>query len=183
MTKTIEVNSELQNGSGLRAWIVLLMGALFLLPVCSQATFAQEGTEGIDKGAYHYEGSFDLGYRFVNTLGAKPVYDTFVDERQGPRLLDQTLNVRSLEHQGLLFDNLFVSSFGWGGDPENSVLLHRALRFDVNPAMSLIVHDARPAGDHRDGARYLSGVDVALNGFVNDCTRSPSFRSRLAKGR
>jgi hypothetical protein len=120
MTKTIEVNSQLKNGGGLRAWIFLLMGALLLLPMCSIAASAQDGTEGIDKGPYHYEGSFDLGYRFVNTLGAKPVYDTFVDERQGPRLLNQTLNVRSLEHQGLLFDNLFVTSFGWGGDPENS---------------------------------------------------------------
>src|SRR3954462_9237573 len=109
MTKTIEVNSQLKDGGGLRAWIFLLMGALLLLPMCSVAASAQDGTEGIDKGPYHYEGSFDLGYRFVNTLGAKPVYDTFVDERQGPRLLNQTLNVRSLEHQGLLFDNLFVT--------------------------------------------------------------------------
>ena len=34
--------------------------------------------------------------------------------------LDQTVNVQSRDHQGSLFDNLFFSSFGWGGDPENS---------------------------------------------------------------
>ena len=120
MTKTIDANSQLQIGQGLRATLVSFLGALCVLSMCPIAAFAQDGSEGIDKGAYHYQGSFDLGYRFVNTFGARSVYDTLVDEREGPRLLDQTLNMRSLEHQGLLFDNLFVSSFGWGGDPENS---------------------------------------------------------------
>ncbi len=118
MTKTIEVKSHSQIGSGLPAMFAPFLVLLFLLPL--GAAFAQDGTEGIDKGAYHYQGTFDLGYRLVNTLGARSVYDTFVDEQEGPRLLEQTLNMRSLEHQGLLFDNLFVSSFGWGGDPENS---------------------------------------------------------------
>ena len=120
MTKTMEVNSQLKIGSGLRATFVSFLGVLLLLSLGGIEAFAQDGTEGIDQGAYRYQGSFDLGYRFVNTLGARSVYDTLVDEREGPRLLDQTLNVRSLEHRGLLFDNLFVTSFGWGGDPENS---------------------------------------------------------------
>ncbi len=81
---------------------------------------AQDEPQGIDSGNYHYQGSFELGYRFVNTLGSQNVYDTFVNQQQGPRLLDQTLNVRSLDHEGGLFDTLFLSSFGWGGDPENA---------------------------------------------------------------
>jgi len=113
----IEGNSHLQAAGGLRIRLVPLLAALFALSVPG---FAQDGSEGIDKGAYHYQGSFDLGYRLVNTLGASSVYDTFVDEQQGPRLLDQTVSMRSLNHQGILFDDLFVSSFGWGGDPENS---------------------------------------------------------------
>jgi hypothetical protein len=76
--------------------------------------------EGVENGNYNYQGSAELGYRFVNTNGSDVVYDTFVNQQQGPRFLEQTLNMRSLNHQGFLFDNLFMSSFGWGGDPENA---------------------------------------------------------------
>lgn len=79
--------------------------------------------EGIESGNYHLQGSFELGYRFVNTNGSDAVYDTFVNQRQGPRFFEQTLNMRSLNHQGVLFDNLFLSSFGWGGDPDNATRL------------------------------------------------------------
>ena len=39
--------------------------------------------------------------------------------QQGPRLLDMTLEMRSLNHHGLLFDRLYLSNFGYGGDPNN----------------------------------------------------------------
>ncbi|HTS35439.1 MAG TPA: hypothetical protein VMH04_07200 [Candidatus Solibacter sp.] len=103
-----------------------LVGLFLLLAAfCPGLAFAQSSSskpsEGVDNGDYHYQGSFELGYRFVNNLGSQGVYDTFVNEKQGPRLLSQELNVRSLDHQGMLFDNLFLSSFGWGGDPENAM--------------------------------------------------------------
>ena len=120
MTNTTKTNPSCENNSGLRTIFVIFIAMWLLLAVSRVPACAQDGSEGIDHGPYHYQGSFDLGYRVVNTNGAQGVYDTFVDERQGVRLLEQTLNVRSLEHQGLLFDNLFVSSFGWGGEPENS---------------------------------------------------------------
>ena len=95
--------------------------ALTLLPLLlAMATAQNAGDQGVDNGNYHYQGSFELGYRFVNTNGSQPVYNTFVNEQQGPRLLEQTLNMRSLDHQGGLFDDLFLTSFGWGGDPENA---------------------------------------------------------------
>ena len=34
----------------------------------------------------------------------------------GPRVLDYTLDMRSLNHQGLLFDSLNFSNFGYGRD-------------------------------------------------------------------
>src|SRR5262249_22058374 len=37
----------------------------------------------------------------------------------GPRLLNQTLLMRSPDHTGLLFDDLLVTGFGFGGDPNN----------------------------------------------------------------
>src|SRR5262249_55280540 len=33
------------------------------------------------------------------------------------------LSMRSLNHQGLLFDNFYVTSFGYGGDPNNATRL------------------------------------------------------------
>ncbi|HEY7615792.1 MAG TPA: hypothetical protein VH744_03240, partial [Terriglobales bacterium] len=91
------------------------------LMVCSAA--AQQSTEspeGINNGNYNYQGSIEFGYRFVDVTGSDAIYNTYVNQREGPRLFEQTLSMRSLNHEGVLFDNLFVSSFGWGGDPENA---------------------------------------------------------------
>lgn len=99
------------------------LAALVILPLLLGAAIAQhpdDAVEGVDNGDYHYQGSFEVGYRGVNTNGSQAIYDTFVNQQQGPRVLDQTLNIRSLDHQGMLFDTLFMSSFGWGGDPENA---------------------------------------------------------------
>ena len=51
------------------------------------------------------------------------MYDTLVNLQSGPRILDQTLSMQSLDHQGLLFDDLYLNSFGWGGDPNNALRL------------------------------------------------------------
>ena len=100
-------------------WAVALVLPFALLSAVSGQT-ASSSTDGLENGNYQYQGSFEFGYRFVNTNGSDAIYDTFVNQQQGPRLLDQTLSARSLNHQGGLFDNLFLSSFGWGGDPENA---------------------------------------------------------------
>lgn len=104
--------------------VLVLVAILGLMPALAAAQAPvptpASPSEGIDSGDYNYQGSFDLGYRFVNTNGSQAVFDTFVNQHQGPRLLDQTLSMRSLNHDGILFDNLFLSSFGWGGDPENA---------------------------------------------------------------
>jgi hypothetical protein len=115
MTMTSANQSSWKIRRGLRSGILPMLLAMLPWPVP-----AQQAVEGIDNGNYHYQGSFELGYRFVNTRGSQSVYDTFVNEQQGPRLMEQTLNMRSLDHQGFLFDDLFMTSFGWGGDPENS---------------------------------------------------------------
>lgn len=99
---------------------MLWVGVCLLLLPMATAAQSPTGGEGVDNGNYNYQGSFEFGYRFVNTNGSNAVYDTFVNQQEGPRLLEQTLSMRSLNHEGVLFDNLFVSSFGWGGDPENA---------------------------------------------------------------
>jgi hypothetical protein len=62
-----------------------------------------------------------LGYRATDIDGSGDMYDTLVNLHQGPRLLDETLSMQSLNHQGVLFDDLYINSFGWGGDPNNAL--------------------------------------------------------------
>src|SRR5689334_18208625 len=84
---------------------------------------APEGWEG---GGYTVHQSVEFGYRVADVTGSEQMYNTLVNLRTGPRLLDQSLSMQSKNHDGPLFDNLFLSSFGWGGDPNN------ALRFRLD---------------------------------------------------
>ena len=80
---------------------------------------AQNDGEGKEVGGYQVEQSIELGYRFTDVKGSQQIFDTFINQNEGPRLLEQTLSMRSLNNSGILFDRLSASSFGWGGDPEN----------------------------------------------------------------
>ncbi len=86
---------------------------------------AQEPTEGINSGNYNIKQTIEFGYRFVrdedfkDPRGLRDVYNTFVNLDKGVRLFEHTLEMRSLNHQGWLFDNFYVSSFGYGGDPND----------------------------------------------------------------
>ena len=84
--------------------------------------------EGVERYGYRIHQSVEIGYRGSNLTGSDQMYDTLVNLRAGPRLLDQSLSMQSGSHTGLLFDNLFIDSFGWGGEPNNAL---RA-RVDLN---------------------------------------------------
>jgi hypothetical protein len=112
------IGSWLVSAWVVRFCIVFVVSVMFL--AASSAGQSTTPPEGVDNGNYNYQGSFEFGYRFVDTKGNGSVYDTYVNEQQGPRLLEQTLSMRSLNHQGMLFDTFYWSSFGWGGDPENA---------------------------------------------------------------
>ena len=47
------------------------------------------------------------------------MFNTLVNEHEGPRLFGQTFSMRSETAVGQPFDDLFVNSVGWGGDPNN----------------------------------------------------------------
>ena len=102
------------------AWIFSGLVTLLLF-VTLTAAWPQQAAEeqGIDSGNYNIKQSFEFGYRFTDFTGNQSTYDTFVNLQQGPRLLDMTLEMRSLNHQGLIFDRLYLSNFGYGGDPNN----------------------------------------------------------------
>jgi hypothetical protein len=79
-------------------------------------------------GDFVVKQSFEFGYRAVDVSSQKlnpadptnvSMYDTLVNLHSGPRLLEQTLSLQSPDHNGVLFDDLFVSSFGFGGDPND----------------------------------------------------------------
>jgi hypothetical protein len=74
---------------------------------------------GINQGNYNIKQSIEFGYRFTNTNGNLDTYNTFVNLEQGPRLLDFSTEMRSIDHRGMLFDRFYFSNFGYGGDPNN----------------------------------------------------------------
>jgi hypothetical protein len=96
-----------------------LLSTLMLAAFCIPVSFAQQVDEqkGIDQGNYNIKQSVEFGYRFTDVVGNHQTYDTFVNLQQGPRLLDFSTDMNSLDHHGTLFDHFFFSNFGYGGDP------------------------------------------------------------------
>ena len=74
---------------------------------------------------YTIHQSIDFGGRIVEQYGNESVYDSMVNLQSGPRILDQSLDMRAVDpSKALLFDHLFTSSFGYGGDPINVTILN-----------------------------------------------------------
>ena len=98
--------------------VVILLAALLASP----AARAQDPTgenKGTDAGGYNIQQTMEVGYRANWVNGNQDTYDTFINLGSGVRLLDYSVEMRSLGHHGLLFDNLSFSSFGYGGDPND----------------------------------------------------------------
>src|SRR5580704_5637000 len=76
-------------------------------------------SEGKTSGNYTVQQSIEFGYRDSMISGNLNNYNTFVNLDSGVRLLDYTLNMRSIDHRGIVFDDLSFSNFGYGGDPNN----------------------------------------------------------------
>src|SRR5580698_528166 len=96
---------------------VIFIVALFF----SASARAQDPEEpkGINSGGYNIQQIIELGYRSASINGNIDTYDTFVNLGSGLRLFDYTLEMRSIDHNGFLFDNLSFSNFGYGGDPND----------------------------------------------------------------
>jgi hypothetical protein len=106
-----------------RANVAFLMISMFLLWAVSAAAQDQPAGEGVNVGNYNIQQTLEFGGRVTSQVGNPSVYDTFVNLQSGPRLYEHTFSMRSLDHQGVLFDNLNVSSFGYGGDPNSATRL------------------------------------------------------------
>src|SRR5579864_4428999 len=114
-----ETRSPGKSARGVRlTWKCFLVATVLLL--CGGALRAQdEEQKGVDEGNYNVKQSIEFGGRFTSIGGNSQVYDTFVNLQQGARLLGFTTEMTSLNHHGTVFDRLYFSNFGYGGDPNN----------------------------------------------------------------
>jgi len=88
----------------------------------SPAARAQSGTgesPGINSGDYNIHSTIEFGYRLNEVTGNQNTYDTFENLGSGVRLFNFDFEMRSLDHHGFFFDDLSLSSFGYGGDPND----------------------------------------------------------------
>jgi LPS transport system D len=106
------------------ALIAVLVPSTLALSQTTGSTPAQTNEEGKEIAGYQVQQSIDFGYRFTDVNGSEQMFDTFINQHQGPRLLEQTLSMNSVNHSGVAFDRLSLSTFGWGGDPENAARLN-----------------------------------------------------------
>jgi hypothetical protein len=87
-------------------------------PTTTSTQTADEST-GKTSGNYNIQQTVEFGYRNSMIGGNLNNYNTFEDLNSGVRLFDYTVNMRSIDHRGVLFDNLSFSNFGYGGDPND----------------------------------------------------------------
>src|SRR5579862_482143 len=81
--------------------------------------------DGKQIGDFRVTQSVEIGGRISDVNGSQPMYNTLVNYQTGARILEQSLTMQSLSHQDM-FDTLTLSSFGWGGDPEQAARLRIA---------------------------------------------------------
>jgi hypothetical protein len=108
---------------------LLLLGSSFAQSGQTQSQTSSGSTSGTGEGKqigdFQVTQSIEVGGRISEVSGSQPMYDTLVNYQTGARILEQSLVMRSMTHQDL-FDTLTLSSFGWGGDPEQAARLRIA---------------------------------------------------------
>lgn len=102
----------------------LLFALLFCIAPVSRAQQDDDQNKGIQSGNYNIQQTVEFGYRLNEVSGNQDTYDTFINLGSGMRLFNYTLDMRSLNHQGVFFDDLNFSNFGYGGDPNDVSRLH-----------------------------------------------------------
>src|SRR5262245_54926295 len=68
-------------------------------------------------GTYVINSSIEFGVRAIAIEGNADVYRSQLNYTPGFRIFDSSFLMRSKDNNGLAFDTLMVSSFGWGKDP------------------------------------------------------------------
>ena len=104
----------------------------------------------------------EFGGRISSFTGNPGMWDTYVNLGSGPRLLEYTLEMRSPTHSGMLFDDLNLSNYGYGGDPNNvsRLRISKGALYDFN------------ANFHRD--QNIFDYDLFVNP-LNPSTSNPNI--------
>jgi hypothetical protein len=91
---------------------------------------------GDDAGDYTVTGSIEVGYRGLHVAGDINKFQSDLNYKAGARLFDSTFLMRVQEGKASVFDNVLVTSTGWGADPNGHVRLtvekSKWYRFDAN---------------------------------------------------
>lgn len=100
-------------------WAAVLLCAGALAQTLPPPSDPPETEKGETRDGYEIHQSVEFGGYFADVDGNESLWDTYVNQHSGPRLLGFTLDMHSVDHSNLLFDELHASSFGYGGDPNN----------------------------------------------------------------
>jgi hypothetical protein len=87
-------------------------------------------------GRYNVKEALEFGGRVAEIDGSGPLWSSYVTLYSGPRLLEAALGLHAPQHNGMLFDDLSLSTFGYGGDPKTvarlRILKGKWYRFDAD---------------------------------------------------
>lgn len=108
------------NGKGILIAVALLFLILALaFPGAVNAQDPQgEGQGGVVQGNYNVKQTVEFGGRLTAVNGNRSARRTFSNYDEGINLFEYSLDMRSINHLGLFWDNLSVNSFGYGSDPQ-----------------------------------------------------------------
>jgi hypothetical protein len=105
-------------------------------PKKAAETTTTSSTTGEDTGDYSAIGSIEVGYRGLRVGGDLNKYQSDLNYKAGPRVFDSSLLLRAKDGKGDLFENLLVTSTGWGSDPYSHLRINvekaKWYRFDAN---------------------------------------------------
>jgi len=122
--RIVDVTHESKFPPRMASPFLIALAVLLTLGLPGARAQQEDEQKGIDQGNYNIKQSIEFGGRFTSIGGDIQTYDTFVNLQQGPRLLGFTMEMRSLDHHGTLFDRFSFSNFGYGGDPNMASRLH-----------------------------------------------------------
>lgn len=106
----------------LNRYFPILLAGLLALSLLVSAQDAYE-TAPLTFGGFNTQGSAEVGYRFTDIKGYKPMYLELFDLRPGPRLLDFNAFGDAKEGANPFADSYSLSASGLGGDPFPTVQL------------------------------------------------------------
>ena len=101
---------------GLLAFALILTA--LTMPVWAQTNTTTSGNPEAKYGVYDITQSAEFGGKIVSTDGNKGMWSTLVNQTSGGRLMSESFDMHAAKHNGFLFDDLSLNTFGYG-DPNN----------------------------------------------------------------